>query len=132
MRKIDELTYTAVLHGEPFRKDNTSVVVKDFQHGCLEETVLTVNLFGNEIARIVWKGRPLAKRIDWAVSTCGWATNTTCARLNAVLKAIDGGVTCHVRREEMHFYVDGRDAGAWGTFTMRNLDDIRKGGSHEG
>jgi hypothetical protein len=131
MRKIDEAVYTAILHNQPFSRGNTRVNVWETQNGCLDETVVEVRLHGNRIASAIWKGRPLAKQIDWMVSTCGWDTPTTVRRINAVLKALDGGVTCRIKNGETHFSVGGKDVGTWGTFTLRNAEDIRKGGSHE-
>lgn len=71
MRKITQDSVNAFLNQQKFYKDNTSVQVYS------NVTVLT--LFGNEIAYLY-----NSPEKTLSITNCGWFTNTTKERLNAL------------------------------------------------
>lgn len=71
MRKITSQMQSAVYYNEDFKLSNTQVIVKD------NET--TVTLHGNEIYN---HNRETGVK---TYSTCGWESNTSKERLNALL-----------------------------------------------
>lgn len=80
MRKIEEKMLQAVAMRRDWSSGNTSVMVN------YNGDVL-VRLHGNLICRIT-----KSKRV---FSSCGWATNTTRSRLNAL------GCDCHIVKGEL-------------------------------
>ena len=70
MKKITAQMRDAFLDGKPFRRDNTEVRVTD--------SSVSIYLFGNKIAS---RGIESSATL---VSNCGWETNTTKERLNAL------------------------------------------------
>ncbi len=73
MKQITEKSIKAFLNAEPFKLDNTEVVVLP--------NVTVLKLFGNEIAyRYNDPERTLS------ITNCGWQTNTTKERLNGLPK----------------------------------------------
>lgn len=79
MQKITQLMRDAFIDGTPFRRDNTEVRVTDYS--------VSIYLFGNKIAsRRHGLGLlfDVAKPNELEISTCGWPTNTTKDRLNAL------------------------------------------------
>lgn len=71
MRKITRESIDAFMNGKPFGKSNTSVVVLP------NVTILT--LFGNKIAY-----RYNDPQRTLAITNCGWKSNVTKERLNAL------------------------------------------------
>ena len=71
MRKITRESIDAFMNGKPFGKSNTSVVVLP------NVTILT--LFGNKIAY-----RYNDPQRTLAITNCGWESNVTKERLNAL------------------------------------------------
>lgn len=82
--KISREAAQAFVSRQDFRRDNTEV-----KGGMLF-------LYGNCIAR--WGGETLT--LDTlCIRDCKWPTNTTKARLNAILRLVNGGVLFHQDRE---------------------------------
>jgi hypothetical protein len=73
MKKITEKSVKAFLNAEPFKLDNTEVVVLP--------NVTILKLFGNEIAYLYNDPERTL-----SITNCGWQTNTTKERLNALPK----------------------------------------------
>jgi hypothetical protein len=73
MKKITEKSVRAFLNAEPFKLDNTEVVVLP--------NVTILKLFGNEIAYLYNDPERTL-----SITNCGWPTNTTKERLNALPK----------------------------------------------
>ncbi len=76
MRKITEQSVGAFLGGQVFSASNTTVTVEEPFAGVNE--IVKLHLFGNVIATKI-KGSPLL-----LITNCGWKTNTTKERLNAL------------------------------------------------
>ena len=72
MRKIESLMNDAISNNANWQSGNTSV------HFNEEENVSVVRLHGNKIAEV---GDNFIRLFD-----CGWQTNTTKSRLNAILE----------------------------------------------
>ena len=69
----------AFIDGTPFRRDNTEVRVTDY--------AVSIYLFGNKIAtRYIGLGLmfDVKKPNEVIITNCGWPTNTTKDRLNAL------------------------------------------------
>jgi hypothetical protein len=71
MKKITEKSIKAFLNAEPFKLDNTEVVVLP--------NVTILKLFGNEIA---YRYNDPVRTLS--ITNCGWQTNVTKERLNAL------------------------------------------------
>ena len=71
MRKIEQEMNQAIIQEVKWKKDNTEVVVLD--------TMLLIKLHGNTIAKLDRVTR------EFSISSGGWATRTTCSRLNALV-----------------------------------------------
>jgi hypothetical protein len=85
MQQITKLMREAFISGTPFRRDNTEVRVTDYS--------VSIYLFGNKIAsRRIGLGlladanNPIgpSSPYEFTITTCGWPTNTTKDRLNAL------------------------------------------------
>ena len=70
MRKIEEVMLLAINHGKTYQVDNTRV-----EHG-------NVYLHNNKIA--------IVEKEYVRIFSCGWYTNTTKSRLNAILSSLCG------------------------------------------
>jgi hypothetical protein len=85
MRSIEAAMNQAIRYEKDWRKDNTSVEV--IRHGgggtFSYEKEIVVKLHGNKIARIF----PISRRA--VLSSCGWHTNTTKSRINAILTGLN-------------------------------------------
>ena len=90
MRKIEREMQKALCDRRNWRKDNTEVAIND--HGDS-----FVYLHGLNIATIANIG-------DIRVSSCGWQTNTTKSRLNAVLDTYLHGAS--IFQKDFTWYVD--------------------------
>ena len=76
----------AFLDGTPFRRDNTEVRVTD--------SSVSIYLFGNKIAS---RGIESSATL---VSNCGWFSNTTKERLNALPNV-------YIRQKDYQWYLNG-------------------------
>ena len=76
----------AFIYGESFRRDNTEVRVED--------STVSIYLFGNKIA-----SRSI-KSTETVVSNCGWFSNTTKERLNALPNV-------YIRQKDYTWYLNG-------------------------
>tara|TARA_R100001594_G_scaffold35638_1_gene65111 strand:- start:249 stop:593 length:345 start_codon:yes stop_codon:yes gene_type:complete len=76
MRKIEREMIQAIINRKSFKKANTSVSIED--------TYMSIKLHGNEIAKYYYNkdNSPLY------INHCGWKTNTTKSRLNALIKFV--------------------------------------------
>ncbi len=90
MRKISYDSAEKFMNAEPFKRDNTEVVVLP--------NVTVLKLFGNEIAY-----RYNSPERTISITNCGWETNTTKDRLNAI-----DGVSIHQSKKV--WYLNGE---AW-------------------
>jgi hypothetical protein len=104
MRSIETAMNRAIRYEQDWRKDNTEVeVIHHGIHGTFSyEKEIVVKLHGNKIARIF----PSTRRM--ILSSCGWQTNTTKSRLNAILSGLNffGG---RVYQEDFDWYIGDRD-----------------------
>ena len=91
MRKIDEATLEAFKYGYSMQQGNTMVITDD-------EGETRVILHCHIIAIFSRKYRTLQ------LMNCGYVTNVTRARLNAVLKAINPDNKVHIEDFEMYAY----------------------------
>lgn len=88
MRKIEKDMVRAIREGENWNGGNTTV-----RH---ENGSFSVRLHGNEIA---WGKADAAFRI----SSCGWMTNTTKSRLNAILDGLNR--QCRVYQKKGDWFI---------------------------
>ena len=88
-RKIEREMQRALCDRRNWRKDNTEVAINDAGDSF-------VYLHGHNIATIANNG-------DIRLSSCGWETNTTKSRLNAVLDTFLHGV--HVWQKDFQWYI---------------------------
>ena len=86
MKKITAQMRDAFIYGESFRKDNTEVRVED--------SSVSIYLFGNKIA-----SRSI-ESTDTIVTNCGWFSNTTKERLNALPNV-------RIHQKNYHWYLNG-------------------------
>ena len=89
MRKIEQQMQTAIRNRENWSLLNTSVSYD-------EDGFTTVRLHGNRIAEINPHG-------DLVLSSCGWQSNTTKSRLNALLSEFKYG--CKVFQKNFDWYL---------------------------
>ena len=89
MRKIEREMQKALCDRRNWRKDNTEVAIND--HGDS-----FVYLHGHNIATIANNG-------DIRLSSCGWQTNTTKSRLNAVLDTYLHGASIFQKNFDWYF-----------------------------
>ena len=89
MRKIEREMQRALCDRRNWRKDNTEVFNND--HGDQ-----FVYLHGHNIATIAANG-------DIRLSSCGWQTNTTKSRLNAVLDTYLHGASIFQKNFDWYF-----------------------------
>jgi hypothetical protein len=82
MRKIEEAMASAILARKPWAKANTAVTIHPMPaiDGQSPGDVVRVWLHGNQIAEIDHYGSFVRARLD----DCGWKTNTTKSRINAI------------------------------------------------
>ena len=89
MRKITQESVEAFMNATPFKKSNTEVKVKP--------NVTILVLFGNEIAyRYNDPERTLS------ITNCGWESNTTKERLNALPNV-------HIQKDNWKWYLNGKE-----------------------
>jgi hypothetical protein len=104
MRSIETAMNEAIRYEKDWRKDNTSVEV--IHHGVSGtfsyEKEIVVKLHGNKIARIF----PISRRA--VLSSCGWTTNTTKSRINAILSGLNYRQGS-LYQEKYHWYIGERD-----------------------
>lgn len=104
MRSIETAMNAAIRYQQDWRKDNTSVeIVHHGIHGTPSYAKeIIVKLHNNRIARIF----PADRRM--ILSSCGWRTNTTKSRINAILSGLNfsGG---RVYQEDFEWYLGDRD-----------------------
>jgi hypothetical protein len=86
MKIITAKMRDAFIYGESFRRDNTEVRVED--------STVSIYLFGNKIA-----SRSI-KSTETVVSNCGWFSNTTKERLNALPNV-------YIRQKDYTWYLNG-------------------------
>ena len=89
MRKIEREMQRALCDRRNWRKDNTEVAIND--HGDS-----FVYLHGHNIATIANNG-------DIRLSSCGWQTNTTKSRLNAILDTYLHGASIFQKNFDWYF-----------------------------
>lgn len=92
MRKIDEAVMNAVMHGEKISIGNTQVKING--------KFTSVSLHGNVIARIGPGGY-------WVLDTCGWNTDITIRRMNAVCQGSGISVVVRIRNGKTQFMHKG-------------------------
>ena len=90
MRKIEKQMNFAISNKGDFRKDNTEVVYNS------NTNCSSVYLHGHQIATLDHVNQALK------LSSCGYQTNTTKSRLNAILQEIDYG--CRVFQKNWDWY----------------------------
>ena len=91
MRKIESEMQAAIVERRDWSKSNTSVSVDS-------EGNTDVRLHNNLIATISNTG-------DLKLSSCGWKTNTTKSRLNAILDCFFDNV--RIFQKQFEWYIDG-------------------------
>ena len=91
MRKIEKQMNFAISNKGDFRKDNTEVVYNS------NTNCSSVYLHGHQIATLDHNNQALK------LSSCGYQTNTTKSRLNAILDEIDYG--CKVFQKNWNWFV---------------------------
>ena len=87
MKVIEEKMLHAIKNGKEFKLDNTEVKFLKLVDG-----IFTVYLFGNRIAN----GDIRTKKVN--IYNCGFFTNTTKSRLNAL-------ITTQIRQKQFRWYV---------------------------
>ena len=92
MRKIEQQMQNAIRNRQNWSLSNTTVSYD-------EDGFTTVRLHGNRIAEINPHG-------DLVLSSCGWQSNTTKSRLNAVLDCFLSGVRISQRNFEWFIGTD--------------------------
>ena len=92
MKKIDEAVMDAVMHGEKLSRGNTLVKING--------QFTSVSLHGNIIARIGPGGY-------WVLDTCGWDTDMTIRRMNAVCQGSGISVVVRIRNGKTQFMHKG-------------------------
>lgn len=57
---------------------------------------------------------------NWFISTCGWNSNVTNARLNAFVSRCipPNGISIRIENRSTHWYFDGKDMGHLSTLNM--------------
>ena len=89
MKKISKESIEAFLSATPFSKSNTTVVVLP--------NVTVLSLFGNEIA---YRYNDPQKTLS--ITNCGWKTDTTKERLNALPNV-------HILQSKGVWYLNGKE-----------------------
>ena len=91
MRKIEREMIQAIIDRKSFYKANTSVSIEYAGLGKAhyKDAYMSIKLHGNEIAKYYYNkdNTPLY------INHCGWKTNTTKSRLNALIKHLEGGLS---------------------------------------
>lgn len=97
MRKIDSKVAEAVRDWHAFSEKNTLVEVIKLE----KRSHMKVYLHGNVIGeRVIDEAR---QRSWFRCSCCGWATQTTVARINGFLIGVGSDVHCRIRRGIVEF-----------------------------
>ena len=91
MRKIERQMNFAISNKGDFRKDNTEVVYKS------NTNCSSIYLHGHQIATYEHNLKAVK------LSSCGWQTNTTKSRLNAILDEVKYG--CKVFQKNFNWFV---------------------------
>ena len=91
MRQIDEKVEEAFWAAKAFKSGNTEIIIN-------HSSGANLFLYGNGIASYDKKEKELA------LSTCGWPTQTTVGRLNAVLKCSDYSIHIHKGKAVLYWY----------------------------
>ena len=91
MRKIEKQMNFAISNKGDFRKDNTEVVYNS------NTNCSSVYLHGHQIATLCHETKAVK------LSSCGYTTNTTKSRLNAILDEVEYG--CRVFQKNWNWFV---------------------------
>lgn len=115
MRKVDIDFTDAVNKGVRGNFDNTRVDVVNTTDG---GTRVEVYLHGNNICALQRDANGYMN--NWFISTCGFDTNVTNARLNAFVSRCipPNGISIRKKNFATHWYFDGRDMGCLSTLNM--------------
>ena len=102
MRKIEREMIQAIMDRKSFNKANTSVSI-GYAGTMLDhykDAYMTIKLHGNEIAKYYYNkdNTPLC------INHCGWMTNTTKSRLNALITFVRGGCYGIYQKNFQWFY----------------------------
>ena len=95
MKKIEEMLVNAIKHKKNFTRSNVGLVVRYTK----VEQITTIRMYGNEICTVNWYNRTLV------IDHCGWITQSTKSRLNAILSVFGIGVSIYQKQGQ--FYFDG-------------------------
>jgi len=91
MRKIEEEMAQAIIAKYDFQKDNTEVINQS------EEHAIAVTLHSNLIYFETSDGRAF-------IQNCGFSTNTTRSRLNAILSALEYPGHVYIKQFQMYYH----------------------------
>ena len=103
MRKIEREMIQAIIDRKSFNKANTSVSIT-YAGTMLDhykDAYMTIKLHGNEIAKYYYNkdNTPLY------INHCGWKTNTTKSRLNALIKFVLGDLVS-INQTDFKWYLN--------------------------
>ena len=103
MRKIEREMIQAIIDRKSFNKANTSVSI-GYAGTMLDhykDAYMTIKLHGNEIAKYYYNkdNTPLY------INHCGWKTNTTKSRLNALIKFVLGDLV-GINQTDFEWYLN--------------------------
>ena len=98
MRKIEREMIQAIIDRKSFSKANTSVTAED--------EYMSIRLHGHEI------GRYFYNTMNLHLNNCGYETNTTKSRLNALIDFVFGGVGNGIFQRNFNWYMvrDGQQS----------------------
>ena len=113
MRKIERQMNFAISNKGDFRKDNTEVVYNS------NTNCSSIYLHGHQIATFDHNLKAVK------LSSCGYETNTTKSRLNAILDEVKYG--CKVFQKNWNWFVSYRDqtASFWDGMILLDADSLQ-------
>jgi len=108
MRKIEREMIQAIIERKSFNKANTSVSIgyAGTMLDYYKDAYMSIKLHGHEI------GRYFYNTMDLHLNNCGYETNTTKSRLNALIDFVFGGVGNGIFQHNFNWYMvrDGQQS----------------------